>query len=534
VDGVTRDHNIFRIEGPAIPGTGDPNAVPPIPPDRWVLETTDFTLTGRLMTGPIAGRVAVDRTAYTRTATQQKVEVFATAFPTTTGRIPAAPRPPQEIPQLGFYNAPPLVDAAGVLGVPAGEPEIPMTSAGSVYWGQTQPLSIPPEVTVVHKNARDAAGAIVPAYFRARLTDAITVTEAIYDPTIATLSVRATSSDAVGLPALSVGGYGDLVNGQLLVTPLPAPPSKVRVLSLAGAENDMQVTTLFGALGGTILTPVNDTLTVAEDSAVATVVVLANDTYNGGPIPGGAVVAIVGAPRLGLAHVNPDNSIDYTPNLNRIGLDALTYSVTVGGVTVPATVNITITPVNDAPVALADSGATVVNIPATVNVLGNDTDVDGDTLIAVNLVQTAGPTPANATLASNGILTFSAALGGQYTFTYQAQDPGGLSSTATVTVNVSAGESILVTLSEFRTSKRRLRISGTDSIRNGQTLAITWANGTDTTTRVASPVVDATGAWVVDVSNAIGIQDPRNTGATVLRIVSPLGGATVASIVIRN
>jgi hypothetical protein len=56
--GALRNHNIFRIEGPAGSGVGtDP--VSGVPVDY--AETTDFALMGRLFAGTLSGRVLVDR-----------------------------------------------------------------------------------------------------------------------------------------------------------------------------------------------------------------------------------------------------------------------------------------------------------------------------------------------------------------------------------------------------------------------------------------------------------------------------------------
>ncbi|MFL5417922.1 MAG: hypothetical protein ACJ78Y_18125, partial [Myxococcales bacterium] len=55
--GALRDHNIFRIEGPAGSNIGGPGID--------FLETTDFTLMGRVFQGTIPGNVTVDRASYT-------------------------------------------------------------------------------------------------------------------------------------------------------------------------------------------------------------------------------------------------------------------------------------------------------------------------------------------------------------------------------------------------------------------------------------------------------------------------------------
>src|SRR5207249_460679 len=90
-----------------------------------------------------------------------------------------------------------------------------------------------------------------------------------------------------------------------------------------------------------------------------------------------------------------------------------------------ATVTITITPVNDAPVATNDSYATaedtVLTVTAATGVLANDTDVDGDPLTAA--LATA-PTKGTLALNANGSFTYTlnANVNGSDTFTYRASD----------------------------------------------------------------------------------------------------------------
>src|SRR6184192_3676010 len=104
-----------------------------------------------------------------------------------------------------------------------------------------------------------------------------------------------------------------------------------------------------------------------------------------------------------------------------------------------ATVTITVTPVNDAPVAANDdSYTTPEDTQLTVSapgVLANDSDVDGDALSAVLV---SGPSHGTLTLNSDGSFSYMPALNfnGIDSFTYKASDGQVQSGVATVTITV--------------------------------------------------------------------------------------------------
>ncbi|HCG5627343.1 TPA: tandem-95 repeat protein, partial [Vibrio parahaemolyticus] len=106
--------------------------------------------------------------------------------------------------------------------------------------------------------------------------------------------------------------------------------------------------------------------------------VLGNDTFEGD----GKVVSLDtnNGPANGTVSVNPDGSVTYTPNDNYVGKDTFTYVVTSGGVSESTAVEVNVTPVNDAPVAKDDIATTQEDTAVTIDVLPNDTDVDGDKL----------------------------------------------------------------------------------------------------------------------------------------------------------
>ena len=100
--------------------------------------------------------------------------------------------------------------------------------------------------------------------------------------------------------------------------------------------------------------------------------------------------------------------------------------------------SLTVNPVNDAPVAVADSYSTNEDTPLTVTapgVLGNDTDVDGDALTAILV---AGPSHGSLALNGNGSFTYTpgANYNGSDAFTYKANDGQADSNVATVSLTV--------------------------------------------------------------------------------------------------
>ncbi|HHG3404696.1 TPA: tandem-95 repeat protein, partial [Vibrio parahaemolyticus] len=120
-----------------------------------------------------------------------------------------------------------------------------------------------------------------------------------------------------------------------------------------------------------------DSTNVVEDTPTI-INVLGNDTFEGKD----KVVSLdaENGPKNGTVIVNNDGTVTYTPNDNYVGKDTFTYIVTSGGVSESTTVEVNVTPVNDAPVAKDDIVTTQEDTAVTIDVLPNDTDVDGDKL----------------------------------------------------------------------------------------------------------------------------------------------------------
>src|SRR4051812_482878 len=529
--GALRNHNIFRIEGPAGSALGGFNA------DGTTIdfvETTDFTLQGRLMTDAVPGRVTLDRASYTRSASAVKLDVFASGSETVQGRVPAQARPAPASPSLSFFEAPCDTDpVTGAFIAPAGFIDQQLFQDGTFFWTQSVPATIPAAVCVKDGAARDAAGQVVPAFFQKMVVDEISITKASYDGDTATLTVNATSSDSVGAPQLSVDGFGPLTAGVLSYAPLMASPAKIVVRSTLGGVAEIDVSTnFFGAAPGA-LRALNDAYTFPEDAGPQILNVLANDIS-----AAGGTVALVAAPRLGTAVVNADGTVTYTANANAFGGDSFTYQVTTAaGTSNIASVALTISAVNDPPTAVNDGPFTVVVGKATVlpNLLDNDVDADGraDMVAAVNFVAPAGLTVSGG---ANGLVTVTAAPAGTFTFTYQVQDSAGVISAnaATVTVNVIPNDTVTFTKAIFTVSSKRWVVTGTTSVPN-QTITITYVNGSAAGHAIGTIPVDTLGNWTLDIRGVTGLDDPTTLPfrPNVLKATSSFAGAATVNITYR-
>ncbi|WP_254512328.1 beta strand repeat-containing protein [Anatilimnocola floriformis] len=190
---------------------------------------------------------------------------------------------------------------------------------------------------------------------------------------------------------------------------------------------------------------VADSATVAEGGSTV-INVLTNDTAPVGStiVPGS--VAIVTQPTRGTVSVNTTTgAITYTHNGSETTSDSFTYRVTAanGAVSAPATVSLTVTPVNDAPVAVADAYTVNEGSTTTLNLAQNDTDVDSQLNLA-SIVITQQPTNGTVTVNNDGTVTYVANVGTatsdsfQYTIADQGVAPNGgaVSQPATVTITL--------------------------------------------------------------------------------------------------
>ncbi|MBI4528657.1 MAG: tandem-95 repeat protein [Deltaproteobacteria bacterium] len=174
-------------------------------------------------------------------------------------------------------------------------------------------------------------------------------------------------------------------------------------------------------------------VTTAEDTSAA--IVLTGSDPDGDAL----TFTLATQPTNGSLTGTPPN-LTYTPNPNFNGSDSFTFTASDGFLTsAPATISITVTFVNDLPVANDDAFTVTEDSEATsLNVLANDTTGPdaGETLAIIS----AGPGSQGGTVAVVGgtsiAYTPAPNFFGIETFTYTISDGNGGSATATVTVTV--------------------------------------------------------------------------------------------------
>ncbi|HGT3064925.1 TPA: Ig-like domain-containing protein [Enterobacter hormaechei] len=248
----------------------------------------------------------------------------------------------------------------------------------------------------------------------------------------------------------NLAGYGSLTitsDGSVTFIPVADWNGNVPVVTYTATDgrDNGSVTSTLTIQYDAIPDAVDDNATT--HAGVAKVIdVLANDRFSNSDK---AVTAVTQGNNGSVAIEN--GKVRYTPNAGFNGTDSFTYTVTSGGVTETATVNVTIA--NIAPVAHDDftwtAEDTTLTRSAATGLLANDSDDDNDALAITQFstgtqIYAAGQT---ATLAGMGDLTINA--DGSYTFVpvadwngavqpilYQVSDGNGGFSVATLLLTV--------------------------------------------------------------------------------------------------
>ena len=317
---------------------------------------------------------------------------------------------------------------------------------------------------------------------------AITFTVSLSNPVDVDTSVEVSTNDGTAL--LGDGDYMQII-GQTLdfaagvtsqtfeVIPTadstvePDETFTVTLETVSNSGRNVVASVVAGA--GTIvnddfLAATDDTVTTVEDTEV-TINVLANDNYADN---GSLVVTLNTDAANGTVINNGDGTVSYTPNTDFNGSDSFTYTIDDGnGGIDTATVNITVTAVNDVPVAEDDTATTDEDSAVTVAVLNNDSDIDGDVLNIAGV--TDGSNGTVTIVGTDVVYTPVANFNGIDTFTYIISD-GELTATATVTVTVNAVNDAPAAIDDSATTDEdaavTISVLSNDSDADGDALSI--------------------------------------------------------------
>ncbi len=288
---------------------------------------------------------------------------------------------------------------------------------------------------------------------------------------------------------------------------------------------------------------VDDSFTVPVDASTTSLDVLANDSD---PDVGDTLtITDVTVPANGTATVNGD-AIDYQPDAAFHGIDTFDYTIedsTAGSSTATVTVI-----VNSPPVAADDHLETSQDAPPTaVDVLANDTDVDGDSLTITDA--TDGATGTVVITGGGTGLTYQPDPGVSVddSFTYTISDGNGGSATGTVTVTIvpnvapNAANDAGLTVPESA-GPTGLDVLANDTDADGDTLTITGktsgAHGTVAITGGGTGLTydpvqlfHGTDAFTYTISDGHGGTDTATVLVTVQKdVVAPIVVAPVATI----
>jgi cysteine-rich repeat protein len=265
---------------------------------------------------------------------------------------------------------------------------------------------------------------------------------------------RDVDGDALTLVAVTAPTGGTVALDGAVVTFTPEPDfTGAAGFSYTVSDGSAQATGTVAVAVGTVNdAPVAraDQRTINEDSpAVLTTgeLVANDDDVDGDPL----TVIAVGDAVNGTATLAGD-TVTFAPTTDHVGSASFSYTVSDGTLTATATVTLTVLPVNDAPAAVADSATTTEDtalVLADGDLLGNDVDIDGDTLVLI-----AVQAPRHGTVArSDAGVVFTPApdYAGPAGFDYVVGD-GTTSTVGQVTIEVTAVNDAPVAVADAATT----------------------------------------------------------------------------------
>jgi VCBS repeat-containing protein len=254
-----------------------------------------------------------------------------------------------------------------------------------------------------------------------------------------------------------------------------------------------------------------------------------------------ASIQVLGTANLSVTSFSEaTGAIEVKPLADFTGTATITYQVTdAGGLTDSAVVTLTVTPVNDAPVAADDAASTAFETAVTLPfaaLLANDGDVDGDTLSVITFGNAVGGSVAPG--AGGIVFTPDAGFSGAASFAYTITD-GTTTDSATVTVTVAGpGNTAPVAVNDMASGDEDTVISGdvlaNDLDADGDTLTASVVTGPTTGTVALNADGTFTYTPAADFNGSDSFIYRVNDGtadsgvATVTLTIAPVNDAPVA------
>ncbi|GIT86743.1 S-layer family protein [Roseobacter sp. OBYS 0001] len=299
----------------------------------------------------------------------------------------------------------------------------------------------------------------------------------IYDPGTAfnTLSVGQTATDSISYTVADGNGGSATATLSIVVNGVNDAPVANDDALAVGEDS-----TLFGNLTADNGNGADSDPDASDVPFVSAVNGQAADIGQQITLASGALLTVNGS---GTFSYDTNGAFD-TLNAGETATDSFVYTLSDGnGGTDTATATITINGDADAPVAVDDSAATDEATAVTGDVLANDTDANGDTLLVSAVNGAAGDVGVQVALASGALLTLnsdgtfdydpngqfetlSAGQSGTDTFDYTVSDGNGGADTATVTVDISGLNDSPIAQGDFFTTSEDAGLVGVDLFAN--------------------------------------------------------------------
>jgi large repetitive protein len=184
---------------------------------------------------------------------------------------------------------------------------------------------------------------------------------------------------ATGLPAgLSINSTTGAITGTINRSASQGGAAGVYSIVVTASDGSLSTTQAFSwTVTNPAPTAANDTASTSEDTPIASLNVLANDSD-----PDGDPLTVTAASAAnGTVTINADGTLKYVPNVNFNGTDTITYTISDGqGGTSTATVTVTVAAVNDAPTPVGSlppqanvDAATGISVPTAQSFIDVDT-----------------------------------------------------------------------------------------------------------------------------------------------------------------